>query len=86
MRIPGVDTLTRVPVPPIVQAAFAPVVRRSTTADGFGAPSLVAELNSPMGRDYPTSLSADGCTLYMGSDRPSGSLNYDLYMATRPAP
>jgi hypothetical protein len=31
MRIPGVDTLTRVPVPPIVQAAFAPVVRRSTT-------------------------------------------------------
>ena len=31
MRIPGVDTLSRVPVPPIVQAAFAPVVRRSTT-------------------------------------------------------
>jgi hypothetical protein len=31
MRIPGVTTLSRVPVPPIVQAAFAPVVRQSTT-------------------------------------------------------
>jgi hypothetical protein len=31
MRIPRVNTLTRVPVPPIVQAAFAPVVRQSTT-------------------------------------------------------
>ncbi len=31
MRIPRVNTLSRVPVPPIVQAAFAPVVRQSTT-------------------------------------------------------
>jgi hypothetical protein len=31
MRIPRVTTLSRVPVPPIVQAAFAPVVRQSTT-------------------------------------------------------
>ncbi len=31
MRIPGVNTLSRVPVPPIVQAAVAPVVRQSTT-------------------------------------------------------
>jgi hypothetical protein len=31
MRIPGVDSLTRIPVPPIVQAAVAPVVRRTTS-------------------------------------------------------
>jgi hypothetical protein len=30
MRIPGVNTLSRIPVPPIVQAALAPVVRQST--------------------------------------------------------
>jgi hypothetical protein len=30
MRIPGVSTLSRIPVPPIVQAALAPVVRQST--------------------------------------------------------
>ena len=31
MKIPGVDTLSRVPVPRIVRAAFAPVARQSTT-------------------------------------------------------
>ena len=31
MRIPGVDTLSRVPVPRIVPAAVAPVVQQSTT-------------------------------------------------------
>jgi hypothetical protein len=31
MRIPGVDTLSRVPVPRIVRAAVAPVVQQSTT-------------------------------------------------------
>ena len=31
MNIPGVDTLSRVPVPRIVRAAFAPVARQSTT-------------------------------------------------------
>jgi len=31
MRIPGVDTLSRVPVPRIVRAALAPVVQQSTT-------------------------------------------------------
>jgi len=31
MRIPGMSTLTSLPVPPIVQAALAPVVRRSTS-------------------------------------------------------
>jgi hypothetical protein len=31
MRIPGVATLTRLPVPPLVRAAVAPVVRRSTS-------------------------------------------------------
>ena len=37
MRIPGVSTLTSLPVPPIVQAAVAPVVRRSTEyAIGIG--------------------------------------------------
>jgi hypothetical protein len=30
MRIPAVDTLSKIPVPPIVQAALAPVVRQST--------------------------------------------------------
>ena len=31
MRIPGVDTLSRVPVPRIVRAAVGPVVQKSTT-------------------------------------------------------
>ena len=37
MRIPGVDTLSRVPVPRIVRAAVTPVARQSTTyAVAFG--------------------------------------------------
>jgi hypothetical protein len=59
--------------------------RRSSVSDGFGAPQLVTELNSP-NSDAVTWVSPDGCTVYVQSDRPSataGSAGYDLYEATR---
>lgn len=58
------------------------VAHRSTTADGFGAPTAVAELNTSS-LDGVTWLSADGCTVYLVSDRANGNLDYDLYVATR---
>lgn len=52
---------------------------RSTTQDGFPAPTPVPELNSGA-TDYPGWLSADNCRLYFSSDRAG---NPDLYVATR---
>jgi Tol biopolymer transport system component len=59
------------------------MARRSTIQDGFGQPVLRTELNSA-GLDYPAWISADECTLLMGSDKRQGALLYDLYTATRP--
>jgi len=55
--------------------------RRSTPNDGFGTPTPVSELNSS-GRDWPTWISADGCTIVIGSSRGG---EWALYMATRPS-
>ena len=52
---------------------------RSTTQDGFPAPTQVSELNSTT-TDYPGWLSADNCRLYFTSDRAG---NLDIYVAIR---
>jgi Tol biopolymer transport system component len=52
---------------------------RSTLSDGFGAPTLVSELNSPAG-DFPRWLSPDGCRLYFHSNRDGA---FAIYVAAR---
>jgi hypothetical protein len=61
------------------------VAHRSTTSDGFGGLAPVTELNSP-GIDFVDWVSADGCTIYLGSNRANpdgGSIVYHIYVATR---
>lgn len=53
---------------------------RATTADAFGAPVSVTELNSPQ-LDFPTWISADNCVLYFS--RTTTTRAYDMYYATR---
>jgi OOP family OmpA-OmpF porin len=52
---------------------------RTSTANGFGAPTNLQVLNSP-GLDIPSWVSADGCVLYL-TRGPVGA--YDIYVATR---
>jgi hypothetical protein len=62
------------------------VAHRTSTSDGFGTPTAVAELNTTS-LDFPILLSSDGCTLYLGSSRTAGTAGrtgYDLFVATRP--
>jgi len=53
---------------------------RATTADAFGAPVAVNEVNSPQ-LDFPTWISADNCVLYFS--RATATRAYDMYFATR---
>jgi Tol biopolymer transport system component len=55
---------------------------RSTTADGFGLPEPVNELNTGVG-DLVTWLSPDGCRVYLRSDRNG---NNDVFVASRSPP
>jgi Tol biopolymer transport system component len=55
------------------------VATRATTAERFGAPSLVDAVSSNA-HEGPTWLSADGCRLYLWSDRAGTA---DIYVATR---
>jgi Tol biopolymer transport system component len=57
---------------------------RSSLNDGFGGQHVVMELSSPAS-EWPTWISADGCTLYFGSDRPiaDGASTIKFYVATR---
>lgn len=59
------------------------VARRTTPTGTFATPTLVTELNAANAgaSDVPSWLSADGCRLYMTSDRASGT--FDVYLATR---
>jgi len=59
------------------------VAHRSTTGDGFGAPSRVDEL-STSDCEYPTWVSADGCQLLFTSTRPGGLGGYDIYVTSHP--
>ena len=55
---------------------------RKSVTDPFDGPTNVAELNTP-NNDRPGFISADGCRLYMTSDRPGGLGSLDIYVATR---
>jgi hypothetical protein len=59
------------------------VSKRASPNDPWGAPVPVPELNSA---DLETSsaISADGLTIYFGSDRAGGKGKIDVWMATRP--
>lgn len=52
---------------------------RSTTSDGFPAPTPVSELNSS-GTEYPGWLSPDNCRFYFTSDRAG---THDIYVTSR---
>ena len=58
------------------------VATRASVADPFGAATLVPNVSSD-GDDGPSSISADGCRLYLSSDRAGTN---DIYVATRTAP
>lgn len=59
------------------------VARRTTPTGTFATATPVTELNDANTgvSDVPSWLSADGCRLYMTSDRAGGS--FDVYLATR---
>jgi hypothetical protein len=61
--------------------------QRSSTGTDFGTPVNLSALNSS-GIDFPVSLSADGCSLYMASNREHGKGStqvFELYEAKRQA-
>jgi hypothetical protein len=53
---------------------------RSSRSEKFGAATVLTAVNSPL-IDWPTFISADGCRLYLGSERGGAG---DLYVATKP--
>ena len=58
------------------------MTRRATVSDPWSTPvKLGSPINSPVKDGYP-SLSADGSTLYFGSERPGGSGGFDLWQAS----
>jgi hypothetical protein len=57
---------------------------RASTNDPFGAPANVAELNTADWDSAP-SISADGLTIFIMSDRAGGAGGQDIWMATRPS-
>lgn len=59
------------------------VARRASLADDFADASPVDELSSDA-TEYPVFLTADGCTIYLSSDRPGGRGDRDLWRAERP--
>ena len=58
------------------------VATRASTADPFGAAVLVENVNTDR-EDGPSALSADGCRLYLSSDRAGTN---DVYVARRGSP
>ena len=57
--------------------------RHTTDSEWWSTPqNLGPAVNSPFGEGTP-SISADGLTLFFGSNRPDGSGDFDLWMTTR---
>ncbi len=56
--------------------------KRASTADPFEKPGPIAEVNSP-GRETSSAISADGLTLWFGSDRPGGAGGLDVWVSRR---
>lgn len=52
---------------------------RATTGDGFGTPTPVGELNTPLD-DAPAWLSPDNCRIYLSTDRGG---TWDVYVSSR---
>jgi hypothetical protein len=59
------------------------VLRRASTHDNWGPPENLGPVVNTTKNDANASVSADGLTLYIESDRPGGYGNYDIYMTTR---
>lgn len=59
------------------------VSSRSSIASTWGAPALLAEVDTGSQESNPF-LTPDGLTMYFDSDRPGGAGGRDLYVATRP--
>ncbi|MBI3854023.1 MAG: PD40 domain-containing protein [Verrucomicrobia bacterium] len=55
------------------------VAKRATTASPFGPPVRIRAIAEPTVRARPHAISADGTTLYFGSDRSGGLGNWDLW-------
>jgi len=56
--------------------------RRSSAAEPFGTPEAVAAVNSD-DRETSAAISADGLTLWFGSERPGGVGNVDIWVSER---
>jgi hypothetical protein len=61
------------------------VATRTTTLADFGAPALVAAVNSTDTADADAWINADATIMYLASVRP-GSSSYDIYSTTRSSP
>lgn len=59
------------------------VATRPTTGDDWGAATAVTELNT-VENDRPGWISADGCRMYISSERAGGAGLSDIFVATRP--
>ena len=62
------------------------VVLRETTDDDWGAPVNLGPTVNTAYSEYPTNISADGLSLYIGeynSPRPGGYGSYDIWVTTR---
>jgi len=60
------------------------VSTRARTSDPWSAPVNVGALVNYAGNDAGPALSFDGTALYVQSDRPGGSGQYDIYVIARP--
>jgi len=56
---------------------------RATTQDAWGAPANLGSTVNSSSHDFSPDISADGLSLYFGSDRPGGFGGYDIWVATR---
>jgi len=56
---------------------------RATTQDAWGTPANLGSIVNSSSHDFSPDISADGLSLYFGSDRPGGSGGYDIWVATR---
>jgi len=56
--------------------------RRSSIAEPFGTPEIVAGVNSD-DRETSSAISGDGLTLWLGSERPGGLGEVDIWVAER---